>query len=798
MKRALILGKTILLISLMLIIWVSRAPAVTNFLIDDNKFTTITVLDSFTVSFDFESGETCAKIEVWFDINENEVIEDETDFMLFDSANEGEKFCDGSEPDQDGQANGSFKMTVDEFFPLAPGQFILKVEDSGGADTAILYQVQLQSAYIVKGKVTKPPNIKNLVVSANPVTESEPSHLSVSAKKRNTLQADDGDRRMEMMTPTDSTGAYVLYLPAPAPMDWEIRSYDLLQQLGDEWIAPPPVKQHVAGIVEGIDFMFRKSEAFISGSVTDEDLAQLKKPEGGVLEVKVIARDNNSQNILETQTENGIYILPVVAGSYELMVGFEAPDYMYPHPKQNINVQPGDSLTDVDFIAYKSNSQISGRVTENNTTPLAGIEIRTHHEQTGSARTYTNDQGYYNLSVSDKAPDYPVEIAMQYIPGHLMVEGGNLRQVPPGSENVDFNLVPREYHDAPQILKIQDILHDQGLQVRVIWQASGLDIAENTPEPIAEYSVWRGVPKRKSDEVLVQLSKNANYKLVKNFHEMFADIQAIKPGSCYWLEEDSLALWDFIARVPAVQLPKYSLVAPTLGDSTAEGIYYSYFMIAAHTRDSRRHFFSKVRRGYSVDNLCPPKPVVLTSFSENGIVLLWDPSPHPDVIRFNVYRAETQGFTPAEENRIGYTAENRFEDQRVAPDQTYYYRVEAVDDALHRVFSDEVDVNLADVKKTAGTTIPTKFELLPNYPNPFNAATEFQYALPENDYVEIRIYNLMGEEITKLVQGTRKAGIHQIRWDGKDKQGVDVASGIYLYKMKTSEQIFTRKMLLLR
>ncbi len=80
--------------------------------------------------------------------------------------------------------------------------------------------------------------------------------------------------------------------------------------------------------------------------------------------------------------------------------------------------------------------------------------------------------------------------------------------------------------------------------------------------------------------------------------------------------------------------------------------------------------------------------------------------------------------------------------------------------------------------------IPEKFELSQNYPNPFNSATEIRYALPEQSKVTIRILNVLGKEIKKLVNNEWKdAGYHAVIWDGTNNYHTPAASGIYFYQL---------------
>ncbi|MDI6808812.1 MAG: alpha-amylase family glycosyl hydrolase [Candidatus Eisenbacteria bacterium] len=90
------------------------------------------------------------------------------------------------------------------------------------------------------------------------------------------------------------------------------------------------------------------------------------------------------------------------------------------------------------------------------------------------------------------------------------------------------------------------------------------------------------------------------------------------------------------------------------------------------------------------------------------------------------------------------------------------------------------------------------FRLHQNFPNPFNPSTVIRYDLPKFTHVEIKIYNLLGQEIRTLTSKNQSAGRHSIEWDGRDIAGNEVASGLYLYSIFTGDFRQTRKMLLIR
>ena len=86
-----------------------------------------------------------------------------------------------------------------------------------------------------------------------------------------------------------------------------------------------------------------------------------------------------------------------------------------------------------------------------------------------------------------------------------------------------------------------------------------------------------------------------------------------------------------------------------------------------------------------------------------------------------------------------------------------------------------------------------------NYPNPFNSGTVIRFALPQSDHIELSLYNLAGQKVATLVEGTRPAGSYTIRWDGRDARGRELASGVYLYLLQAGgTHVETRKLLLLR
>jgi len=111
------------------------------------------------------------------------------------------------------------------------------------------------------------------------------------------------------------------------------------------------------------------------------------------------------------------------------------------------------------------------------------------------------------------------------------------------------------------------------------------------------------------------------------------------------------------------------------------------------------------------------------------------------------------------------------------------------------------------IASSANEPIPETFALRQNYPNPFSPLergtfgkpeTEIGFGLPSADHVTVKIFNLLGQEIRTLGNDKYAAGLHHVRWDGKDNDGNTALSGIYFYQLQAGAFSQVKKMSLLR
>jgi len=94
--------------------------------------------------------------------------------------------------------------------------------------------------------------------------------------------------------------------------------------------------------------------------------------------------------------------------------------------------------------------------------------------------------------------------------------------------------------------------------------------------------------------------------------------------------------------------------------------------------------------------------------------------------------------------------------------------------------------------------VPKKFNVHQNYPNPFNPVTRLSYDLPEDSFVSITIYDMLGNVVNNLVNTKQSSGYKSVQWNATDNLGQPVSAGLYLYSIETNDFRQTKKMILLK
>jgi len=94
--------------------------------------------------------------------------------------------------------------------------------------------------------------------------------------------------------------------------------------------------------------------------------------------------------------------------------------------------------------------------------------------------------------------------------------------------------------------------------------------------------------------------------------------------------------------------------------------------------------------------------------------------------------------------------------------------------------------------------VPTTFALNQNYPNPFNPSTTIEFALPQRETVRLDVFDILGRQVSTLVNAEMSAGTWRVVWNGKDANGSPVATGMYIYRIQAGSFSMVKKMLMIK
>ncbi|MCP4550287.1 MAG: T9SS type A sorting domain-containing protein [bacterium] len=307
-----------------------------------------------------------------------------------------------------------------------------------------------------------------------------------------------------------------------------------------------------------------------------------------------------------------------------------------------------------------------------------------------------------------------------------------------------------------EIETIADIPNDQGGQVRLSWLRSGFDMQGSTT-PITGYEIYRRIDDR---------GRRAT-------------------GGERWPDGE----WDFIATVPAHGEETYSVVAPTLADSTIDdGLIESLFFIRSTTTDPYTFYDSAVIAGYSVDNLAPAVPVNFRR--ETPTLLVWEEADEEDFGFFTIYGSQVDHLDGSEEI-IGYSTGI---DMEITGHALPYFHLTASD-----LSGNESGAATVAGATTAPENLPMRYALHQCLPNPFNPTTLISFDLPVASRVSLTVYDAAGRLVLHLIDDELlPAGSQNSIWHGRNRQGAEMSSGLYFCTLETGGFSQTRKMTLVR
>jgi len=252
--------------------------------------------------------------------------------------------------------------------------------------------------------------------------------------------------------------------------------------------------------------------------------------------------------------------------------------------------------------------------------------------------------------------------------------------------------------------------------------------------------------------------------------------------------------WESMGFHAATQSASYLLAAPTRDDFTGGAPTDETYVVSVHSATPWLYYVTDAASGHSLDNLAPAMPLNLagTFQGPSTVELAWDPNPEGDLSHYAVYEGSDPDFVPSAGNRIGTPVSPAFTDDSFGP--TSHYKVSAID--IHGNESGSATLGPGQVTDVPAAGAPAASYLGHAAPNPFRDVATIEIGLSRAGPAVLRVADLGGRLVRALRAGPLPAGVHRLKWDGRDGSGVRVRSGLYLVSLDSPGVSRSLKLLL--
>ena len=790
--------------------------------IESNVYAQVTNLtvNGYTSDFSFTQGDSLkweynlpdggtAQCEIWIDLNGNGIIDPTIDKQLFGTFTQTDGIYNGGNGpgDMDSVANGQCYFAMANF-GLAPAKYVLRFTNNGvGQSITGTVTAMASPAFTVSGKVTPPPGIN----------------------AQNILVESGGNSGQGWMALTDVGGNYIINFNAS--VSGQQVTIEVADQFPPYVFVPTDTTLTLSKSYTGVNFTVAPPAAQLVGYLKGEDGRALAN----------VTINSNPQyygygggNKNATTDANGFfqfgYTLSEITSSpiWSLQANSDgvAPAYFPPNINA-ISLHQHDSLR-VDLIAHIADDSITGKVTVDGHAP-GGTSFKLYTYAQDSGQTNANSDpntGNFTLHVTKKFSNY--QLGIDDLPQNYGYDQ-NIPQVQPGDKNVIINVGTLAW--LPQTSNTSNSLKS----VSFVNSTTGWVVGSNGTmlKTVNAGASWSSQTTNTSNNI------NGICFLDASTGWLVGDGGVIKKttnGGGSWASQNSTTASDlkavqfFDANTGwAVGGSGQAIILKTINGGTTwtsqnpgNGEFYSLAMVNASigwvvgdggihattdgggTWNSQFNSFSTLysvhfanaNTGWAVGL---SNNVYMTTDGGNN----WTTQSIANVNNLNsVYCINASTAWVAGSNGNIYRTTNGGSTWTIQLTNTNNSNLSAVQfvDAvngwavgdngtiLHTASGGVVSVG---TKKSA--VLPDRFELLQNYPNPFNPATTISFALASNGFTTLKIYDIVGREVSTLRSEEMRAGIYSVQWNAST-----FASGVYFYQLRSGSYTMTKKLVLLK
>jgi hypothetical protein len=332
----------------------------------------------------------------------------------------------------------------------------------------------------------------------------------------------------------------------------------------------------------------------------------------------------------------------------------------------------------------------------------------------------------------------------------------------------------------PGLVGVRDLVNDQGGRVKLLWNASYLDLAPYNN--LESYWVLRSVP--------LAVFARATAAGAHVSYAASGPIDA-QPGAFMVVQAQGVTYtWEFLGSQPAFHVPSYSYIAATTRDSVAGSNPFTAFMIMARTAGGALSWTSDPDSGYSVDNLAPRAPAPFTGTYAAGVASLhWGRNTEADLAGYQLYRGTTANFAPGPGDLVVTQPDTGYAD---VVSGLYYYKICAVD--VHGNASGFTSLRPSGTSDVGGGAT-LAFALESVRPNPTRGEPlGVAFTLPSSASARLELLDVSGRRVMEREVGALGAGRHSVALAA----GGRLAPGLYLVRLTQGANVRLARVAVLR